>query len=174
MKSPRILPFLLSLLFLFGCDLIDKIRNLEIEIDTEVWKTIPVDITEEDDANINEPFTIDATSDPDIQEYQSKIKSFDVKEIYIRFLNYFDEVNGDITFNGTITIGNVYINVNEKPSEYLGRVMVVTPDQMALDMLNADLNQDNKLEGSIVGTVSGKPVSFTMEIYIEFVAIAEE
>ena len=60
MKNLRILPLVLSLLFLFGCDLIDQIKGLEaIDFDIEIVRSVPVDIDEDDPLTINETFTLD-------------------------------------------------------------------------------------------------------------------
>ncbi|MFN2127971.1 MAG: hypothetical protein ACK2TU_08950, partial [Anaerolineales bacterium] len=89
MKNLRLLPFLLFFLFQFHCNLIDEIKGLkEFEFDLDLSKSFPVDISEEDPNTINEVFTLDAKSNPDIADYLNDIEEYDIWSIAITITNY--------------------------------------------------------------------------------------
>jgi hypothetical protein len=172
MKNLRILPFLLSLLFLFGCDLIDKIRGLEtFEVDFDQCINRPVNISETDPDNIDEIYTISASNNPDLVDYLNDIEGWDVVYAYLQVFNFIGDE--ETSFSGTVSLGD-YVEpfTDIKPYEWSdGRMIYLDLDNEALAEINEDLNNDNKVIARITGTVSHQPVSF--DVYFCIQAIVE-
>ena len=178
MKNLRILPLILSLIFLLGCDLIDQIKGLEeIDFDIELVKTIPVNIDADDPKTVNETFTIDAKSNPDIIDFLDDITEYDIWAIFVNFSNYVGEPG--IVFEGTLKVGLFtadFTGMNAiVPSDYAdnGGAIYLDLNQDALEAINSALLAGHKLDCSIVGTVSDQPVSFIINIYVEGTVYAE-
>jgi len=177
MKNLRIIPpfvILLTLVLLlptqFGCDLIDKIKGLEtFEVDFDQCIDRTVDIAQDDPDNIHETFTISAEDNYDLVEYLSNIEGWDVIVAYLQV----SWINGDpeTTFSGTVTLGNYTQTFTDiKPYEWSdGRLVYLNLDNAALTALNEDLNNDNKIVGTISGKVSHQPVRFVVYLCIEAV-----
>ncbi len=178
MKNLRILPILLLLLLLFRCDLIDEIKGLdEIDFEIELYASRDVNIEEDDPDTINDTFVISATSNPDVAEYINDITEFDIWNIYIKIPFYQGE--DGIQFIGKINIGGFEADFTEEPyfvpsNLYnAGSIYYLSLNEANLQALNTKLLNEKKLEGSITGKVSGQPVAFTMDFYIEATVYAE-
>jgi hypothetical protein len=178
MKKLRILSLVLSLLFLFGCNLIDQIKGLEeIDFDIELVTSVPVDVDEDDPLTINETFTLDATTNKDVADNLNKITEYDVWAVYVTFSNY--DGADDIVFSGTLDIGPFTADFTGDnavtPSIYADNsgALYLDLNTAALELLNAALQAGHKLNCSVEGTVSGQPVSFTINIYLSGTVYAE-
>jgi hypothetical protein len=177
MKKLRILPLLLSLFFLFSCEKIKEVLNLKFDIETEVSTYRWVSIGPDDPLTIDDTFVINAADDWDIQDNLDKLDGYSVKRIYLIFSGYDGDV--DITFTGTVKLGDVSVSVSNLNVAALANSM--PPDeydlpisQSDLEKLAADLDADNQLQGSIVGSATDKPVSFAIEIWAELVVTVEK
>ena len=178
MKSPKILPLLLAILFIYGCGLIDEIRGLqEIDFDIELYASRQVDISEDDPLEVAEYFTVDAKSNTDVADYINDIVEYDIWNIYIMVPYY--EGENDILFDGTITIDGFsqsFTGTNAfNPSALYNSqgILYLNLNENALTTINTALINDHSVECSIVGTVSDKPVAFTLDFYIEGTVYAE-
>ena len=178
MKNLRILPLLLTFIFLGGCGLIDELQGLqEIDFDIELYASKDVDIGPDDSSEIDEPIIIDGTTNADIAEYINDIVEYDIWNIYIMVPEYKGE--DDILFEGTIKIGDYsedFYGMNALNPSMLYNTqsyLYLSLNQAALTSLNQTLIDTHKLTGSVVGTVSGKPVAFTLDFYIEATVYAE-
>jgi hypothetical protein len=176
MKNLRILPLLLFLVLLFRCDLIDEIRGIDdFEIPVELRGSIPVSVEADDPDNlINESFTYNAQTNPDVADNLEYIDSHNITRIWITVSNYVAD-SDDIVFDGTVLIEGVSINLSGAnsftPSEHVmpgGQILEVDLNPTAVSTLNQKLkDNDGILSGQVTGSVSDKPVSFTINIYIE-------
>ena len=178
MKNLRILPLLLLLALLFRCDLIDQIQGLyEIDCEIELYASRDVNIEEDDPDTINDTFVISATSNPDVAEYINDITGFEIWDIYIK-IPYYKGEDG-IQFIGKVNIGGYDLDFTEEPyfvpSELYnsGGIYYLSLNEANMQALNQKLFDEKKLEGSIIGKVSGQPVAFTMDFYIEATVYAE-
>jgi hypothetical protein len=178
MKNLRILPLLLLLVLLFRCDLIDEIKGLdEIDFEIELYASRDVNIEEDDPDTINDTFVISATSNPDVAEYINDITGFEIWDIYIK-IPYYKGEDG-IQFIGKVNIGGYDLDFTEEPyfvpSELYnsGGIYYLALNEANLQALNTKLLNEKKLEGSITGKVSGQPVAFTMDFYIDATVYAE-
>ena len=178
MKNLRILPLLLTFIFLIGCGLIDQLQDLqEVDFDIELYASKHVDIGPDDSSDINEPINIDANTNTDIRDYINDIVEYDIWNIYIKIPNYVGE--DDILFEGTITLGNYSEDfygqdaLNPSALYHSQGIMYMNLNQAALTSINQTLLDTHKLTGSVIGTVSGIPVAFTLDFYIEGTVYAE-
>ena len=174
---PRILPFFLLLLFLFSCEKIKEVLNLKFDIETEVSAFKWVEIGPDDPLTIDDTFVINAADDWDIQDNLDKLDGYSITRIYLIFSSYLGDE--DITFTGTVKLGDVSVSVSNLNVAALANSMPpeeydLPISQSDLEKLAADLDADNKLEGSIVGSATDKPVSFAIEIWAEIVVTVEK
>lgn len=171
MKKLRILPLLMSILLLSGCDLIDKIKGLEtFDVDFDACYTIPVNISEQDPSKVvNEQFTINAADNPDLVDYLSNIENWDIYIVYVQV--QWISGNQDVSFSGTVNVGSYSEDFTDiKPFEWAdGRYIYLDLDEAVLKNLNEDMQKDNKIEGSVTGTVSDQPVNFIIYLCVEAV-----
>ncbi len=173
MKNLRILPLVLLLLFLFRCDLIDKIKGIDnFEIPVELIGSIPVSVDADDPDNlVNESFTYNASANRDIADNLDCIDSHSITKIWITVSNYIAD-SDDIVFNGTVIIEGIDLGVNTfTPSDHIipgGQILEVDLSPAAISTLNQKLIDNfGILSGQVTGSVSDKPISFTINIYIE-------
>ena len=177
MKKLRLLPLAIALIAIIGCDLIDKVKDAStIPIDAEIFRRIYVNISENDDDKlVDEPFQILAQDNPDIAEYLADINTIDVNRVYITIEDY--QGDPSITFTGSISMVNGRVNIpltTVQPSEYTGmKVLELTLSNASLLILNEAMTENWAISGNISGTVSDKPVSFTIVIWVEVTAEAE-
>ena len=172
MKNLRFLPFFLFFLFQFHCNLIDQIKGLkEFEFELDLSKPFYVDISAEDPNSINEVFVLDASSDPDIAEYLSDINEYDIWTIAFTITDYVGAE--DILFSGTLDVGGFVVDLtgenalNPYQMAMAGGLYYLNLENDDLQMLNAVMLGNHKLQGSLVGTVSGQPVKFTINVWLQ-------
>ena len=119
MKNLRILPLVLSFLFLFGCDLIDKIKGLEtIEIPVVLSTDYPVYISETDPLDFNITDYLTTENNPDLVEYINDVEGYDLisATLVVSMWTLGDE---SITFSGTATLGPYEESItNVNPYDY--------------------------------------------------------
>ena len=171
MKNLIFLSFLLFFLFQSHCNLIDQLKAKEFEFELQLDESFYVDIAAEDPNSINEVFVLDASSDPDIADHLKDINEYDIWTITIIITNY--EGAEDIKFSGTLQVGSFI-------ADYTGENAII-PYQLAtsgglhylnldmddLEILNAAMLGSHELQGTLVGTVSGQPVKFTVTVHLE-------
>jgi len=90
-------------LLLGGCEKTQDL--LDVNFDTTLTKTIPVVVTTTDEMTTF--VTLDATSDPEIMKYASKIKSYEITELTFAVENYNTAILSEIYFNGVVGFSNI-------------------------------------------------------------------
>jgi len=177
MKKLRLLPLAIALIAIIGCDLIDKVNDAKtIDIPTEVFRKIPVAVAEDDEGKlVNEPFYILAEDNPDIADYLADVNAITVQRVYLTVEDYLGDPG--ITFTGSVSMENGMVNIpltTFQPSLYTGgNSLEVTLNSGALLILNEAMTERWAIQGTVSGTVSDKPVSFTIVVWVEVVAEAE-
>lgn len=150
------------------CNLFEDLKT--VNFDQTFSHSESINISEEDPLTINEEFIVSATTNYKVEQYKDKIKSYTVKKISYQILNY----NGDpaITMSGTIEFGAVSASIDEL---YLTNDSEIELDLDPSDLAEVaqDLENGNEVAGSIVGSVSDKPVSFTLKLIFEISFEAE-
>lgn len=177
MKNLRLLPLVIALMTFISCDLIDQIKDAStIDIETEVIKKIPVAVAEDDEDNlVDHSFYILAEDNADIRDYLADVNSIDVRRVYLTVEQYVGDES--ITFTGSISMVNGLVNIpltTVQPSLYTGmNALELTLNNAALLILNEAMTENWAIDGIISGTVSDKPVSFTIVIWVAVIAEAE-
>jgi hypothetical protein len=95
----KLAKFLLPMVLILGsCE--ETKDLLDVNFDTTLTKTIPVAAASTDEMTTF--VTLDATSDPEIMKYASKIKSYEISELTFAVENYNTTITSEIYFNGVI------------------------------------------------------------------------
>ncbi len=94
---------LLFMLFFGSCDSVEDLADVSFE--STLSKTIPVAAASTDEMTTF--VTLDATSDPEIMKYASKIKSYEISELTFAVENYNTTISSEIYFNGVIGFSKV-------------------------------------------------------------------
>ena len=159
--------FLFGALFIIaGCDLFEDLGT--VNLSTTFSHSENFSISQDDPSEISQDFTVNATTDNEINRYREKIKSYTVKRVAIQILNYVGEEG--ITISGTIELGNASVTISNLDLSELfqsGAEYELDLDENDLLVVAAALEAGNEVTGSISGTVSGKPVDFTIKFIFE-------
>ena len=161
-----------ALFVMAKCSLFDELGT--INLDSTFSHSEDVSISENDPSTISEDFTVSATTDSEINRYKDKIKSYSVNSITLQILNY-EGVDG-ITMRGTLEFGNVIVEINNLDLSALdqsGEEMELNIPMDDLAEVAQELEGGNDVSGSIEGTVSDKPVSFTLKLNFDVSLEAE-
>lgn len=172
---------LVSLTTLFtSCDLFDKADD--IDFDTTLEETIFI-AEEGTGTNVaySETIIIDATSDPDIEEYKDKIKGFTIKKISYQVTNF---VGASLsTFSGTVAFGDAALatstvsatitNLNLQQASTSGTIYELTFNQTDIDKIAALLLDDKAVKIYLNGTLSQTPASCNVNVVLEVTVKAD-
>lgn len=165
MKTNALLYILL--LFFFGtfssCDLLDKADDVSFDV------TLPLDFVINETAdnpsgkNYTDSKLLDATSDPDVAKYASKIKAFTVNKVTYT-------VSGANPNTVTFTNGTLKVNSTGKTIASASSVSLsnsteteLTTDTAGFNELAAKLLDDKQELILLNGTLSKTPVAFTVK-----------
>ncbi len=159
---------IISLATLFGCNKIESLGTVDVNGDIE--KDFNVSITSSDPSTFTDTFNIEAGSNSHIAKYLSQIKSYTVSKVTYRIANY-SGAQG-VTLTGHIKFGSIsydLTNVDLKTLSDNATVTTIPFDKVSLDAIAADFKDGNSVAGTIDGTVSDKPVSFTVAVVVSAV-----
>ena len=150
------------------CDLFDDVGT--VNLNSTFSHSEEISISDTDPLTISEDFTVSATSDSQIEQYKEKIKSYTVEKISYQILNYVGEP--DITLSGTVEFGAVSATLsNVDLSDETMTDLDLDPDDLA--EVAQDLEAGNDVSGSLNGSISDQPASFTVKLYFEVAFEAE-
>jgi len=164
---------LLFMLFLGSCSPGDE-NPAGVSFDTTLSKTIPVAATSTDEMTTF--VTIDATTDPEIQKYSTKIKSYEVTELTFAVENYNTAILSEIYYNGvfgfsaisesnpTKTCGISPLNITHIAAT--GSFTVNSCTALAND-LAAVLKDENATKIYLKGAFTKAPLSFNFIVTIK-------
>jgi len=168
------LPIIAFVVLLSGCNLLEE--NLTTDIDTELYQTFEVNITDEgSNISYSETETIAAGDDPDLDEYIDNIKNYTVKNVFYSVKNY--NGNPQITFTGSILYSDQAINEGKVLSgfeEFLissiaddGVKHELPYENGALANAAGILKENNAIKVYLDGVFSEGPVNFELTIYYD-------
>jgi len=176
MKTKSFLSILLLIVFgtFSSCDLFDEADD--VSFDTTIPLTFVINETADNPGGKAYTATqlLDATSDPEVARYASKIKEFKVNRITYSI----SSVNpGGITFNsGEILVSSTGTKIATAGNVALTSVSDVelTANTAGFNELAAKLLDDKKEEIKLQGTLTKTPVAFTLscKFYITVTANA--
>ncbi|MBA4053184.1 MAG: hypothetical protein C0490_00585 [Marivirga sp.] len=157
-----------------ACDLLDKADD--VNFDASVEETIL--ITEENEGNnvaYTETITLDATSDPDISKYKSKISGFIIKKISYQVVS-FDGQTG-ATFSGTLSFGDAsqgtptvaatVNNLNLQQAYTSGQTFDLVINQSDVDKIAAMLKDDKAVKLYLNGLLSATPLFSSIRVILD-------
>ena len=157
-----------------SCDLFDKVDD--VNFDTSLEQTI--NITEESTGTnvaYSETILLDATSDPDIDEYKDKISGFTIKKVSYQVTS-FDGASVS-TFSGTLAFGDASLttstvsatitNLNLQQAYTSGQIFELTFNQADADKIAALLKDDKAVKIYLNGTLSQTPVYAIVNVIVD-------
>ena len=164
----------------FSCDLLDDADD--VSFDTTLEQNI---YAAESNPGTNvahdEVITLDATTDPDINEYKSKIKGFKIKKITYKVTS-FDGTPGT-TFSGTLAFGDAstsassvaatITNLNLSAGVTNGTEFEVTLDPADVNEVQAMLKSDKAVKIYLDGTLTQTPAYFTLHVILDVTVEAD-
>jgi len=165
---------ILSALSIASCDLLDKADD--VNFDATLEETIS--ITEQDagtNVAYSETITLDATTDPDINEYKNKITGFTVKKVSYQIISYDGPTNA--TFSGNISFGDASTttptvaaaisNLNFQTANAAQTIFDLPINQADIDKIASLLKDDKAVKIYLNGTLSSTPLYATIRVILE-------
>ena len=166
---------LVSFTILFtSCDLFDKVDD--VNFDATLEETIS--ITEESTGTnvaYSETILLDATSDPDIDQYKDKISGFTIKKVSYQVTS-FDGASVS-TFSGTLAFGDASLNtstvsatitnLNLQQAYTSGQIYELTFNQADADKIATMLKEDKAVKIYLNGTLSQTPVYCLVNVIVD-------
>jgi hypothetical protein len=159
---------------LSSCDLLDKADD--VNFDATLEETIAVsEETVGTNVAYSETITLDATSDPDINEYKNKITGFTVKKVSYQIVGYDGPSNG--TFSGTLSFGDASTttptvaaaisNLNFQTANAAQTIFDLPINQADVDKIAALLKDDKAVKIYLNGTLSATPLYASVRVILE-------
>ena len=164
-----------SLTILFtSCDLFDSVDD--VDFDATLEQTI--NITEEStatDVAYTKTIILDATSDPDINDYKEKIKGFTIKKISYQVTSFtgasLSTFSGNLAFGdaslATSAVAATITNLNLQQAFTSATLYELTFNQADVDKIEALLLDDKAVKIYLTGTLSQTPVICDVNIIVE-------
>jgi hypothetical protein len=180
LKSRAILMMAVSAPLFLSCDLLDDADD--VSFDTTLEQNIyAAESNPGTNVDYDEVITLDATTDPDINEYKEKIKGFKINSITYKVTS-FDGTPGS-TFSGTLAFGDAststssvaatITNLDLSAALTSGTEFEVTIDQADVNEIQAMLKSDKAVKIYLDGTLSETPVYFTLHIILDVTVEAD-
>jgi hypothetical protein len=177
MKKRAKLPILLLVVFsaFSSCDLLDKADD--VSFDTTIPLTFIIDENAVSDVPVSysDSQLLDATSDPEVAKYASKIKEFKVNKVTYTISPGADPSTVIFT-NGTLKVSSTGKTIASVTSVSLTNTSEteLTADTAGFNELASKLLDDKKELVLMNGTLSKTPVAFTVKFnfYITITANA--
>lgn len=166
------LVLLVSFTTLFAsCDLFEDADDIDFDATLEETITITEESTGTNVAYA-ETIILDATADPDIDEYKDKITGFTIKKISYQVTSY--DGPSLCTFSGTLAFGDASLatstvsatitNLNLQQAFTSAQVFDLTFSQGDADKIAALLKDDKAVKIYLNGTLSQTPVFCTVRV----------
>lgn len=174
LKALSLVVLALTTTLFTACDLLDKAKN--IDFDATLEETIFVN-EENEGTNVTytETITLDATTDPDIDKYKSKITGFTIKKVSYQITSY-DGPTGS-TFSGTLSFGDAsqttptvaatIANLDFQQAYTSGQVFELTINQADVDKIATMLKDDKAVKLYLNGLLSATPLYSSIKVILE-------
>jgi len=174
LNSLSIVVLALATTLFAACDLLDKADD--VDFDATLEETI---IVTEEDEGTNVPYTktivLDATSDPDINKYKSKIQGFTVKKVSYQVTS-FDGPEG-ATFSGNLSFGEAtqstptvavtITNLNLQQAYTSAQIFDLSINQTDIDKIATLLKDDKAVKLYLDGLLSATPLFTNVRVILE-------
>ena len=174
----NILLVMLSILFLPGCSLFDKIDD--ISFDSKLTETLDVvDNSTGQNVAYSEIIVIHATTDSEINKYLDKIKGFSLNKLTYQVVGNSSQQQG-ITFSGSFSYSaiassstTVLATITNLNLDDLSTVHNLPISQSDIKAINNLLKNDKAIKFYLEGFVSETPVSVLVEITLDVTVEAD-
>ena len=168
------------LTLLAGCDLFKDIDD--VSFDSTLSENIVVSESNTGTSVANsEIIVLDATTDPDINQYKDKIKGIKINKISYQVVTF--SATDPVTLSGTISFGESTTNsptviasvasLNLKEAFVNGTVYELPVQQADIDKISALLKDDKAVKIYLNSVLSKTPVSFTIELIMDVTVEAD-
>lgn len=165
--------------FFSGCDKVDDLTDFEFHSDLE--ESIPVvdENTSDTEKAYSHDILIDASTDTEIQKYQSKIKSFKIDKISYTIDDSENKTkgvkfNGDLGFSasdgGSATILTTITNLDLDDHTTVHEITLAPAD---LDKIAGYLNTNRTFKVYLNGKVSKTPINIIVNVKTEVTVVAK-
>ena len=162
------------------CDKIDELDD--VDFDAPLEGSINVNAPS---AGTNVPYSdviiLDAMTDPDINEYASKIKSFTINSIRYQIISY--DGPADALFSGTIAFGEAFQstasvfatidNFDLQQAYTTGQIFDLTFSPADITTIQNFLLNDKAVNIYLDGSLSETPLYCTIKIYLDVTVKAD-
>lgn len=163
-----------------ACDLLDDADDIDFDATLEQ----SINVTEAStgtNVNYAETIILDATDDPDIDEYKDKITGFTINKVSYQITG-FDGTAGT-TFTGTLSFGDASLatstvsatitNLNLQTANSSGQIFDLTISQADVDKVAALLKDDKAVKIYLDGVLSNTPLYCTVRVILEVTVKAD-
>lgn len=168
------------LTLLAGCDLFNDLDD--VSFDSTLSENI---VVSESGTGTNvtnsEIIVLDATIDPDINQYKDKIKGIKINKISYQVVSY--SATDPISLSGTISFGEsttssptvvaTVASLNLKEAFLNGTVYELPVQQADIDTISALLKDDKAVKIYLNSVLSKTPVAFTIELIMDVTVEAD-
>ncbi|NJM26790.1 MAG: hypothetical protein HC859_16260 [Bacteroidia bacterium] len=162
-----------------GCDWFDSVDDVSFGSTLEEDISVAEDNSGENVA-YEKTIVLDATADPDIDKYKSKIKGFKINNISYQVTGYDGLAT---TFNGSLAFGDAsstspqvlasITNLNLQTAFLNGTVFDLSLSQGDVDTIAGLLKDDKAVKLYLTGTLSQTPVYFTVHVILDVTVEAD-
>ena len=170
MKKTRI--YLLSICLIFGLYACEETKELaDVTFNTTLIQSLPVDVNST--SEMTSSIVLDATVDPEINQYAEKIKKYEITELLFAIENYIAPNEDEIYFNGSFGFSDKTENQASSscPADNLnithwantGNFEISTCAGI-LNEISQKLTNDNAVKLYMTGTFTKEPVSFDLKV----------
>ena len=175
MKTTKAIFIPLCLFVLWGCSKSSEPGTVQFE--TTLTTNVHVSETSSaTDQDISVSALLDATTDPQIQQYASNIESYTVDSVVFAIVNYSSSLSDEIYFGGDFGFGNASASspaatcsVNHLPVTHVegtGFFPLMPCTSITGDIANI-LGQGTSLKIFMDGALTKAPVSFTVQVKLK-------
>jgi hypothetical protein len=168
------------LTLLAGCDLFNDLGTVSFDSTLSEEIVVSESSTGTNVAN-SKTIVLDATTDPDINQYKDKIKGIKVNKISYQVVSF--SATDPVILSGTMAFGEsttssptviaAVTSLNLKEAFLNGTVYDLTVPQADIDKISALLKDDKAVKIYLNSTLSKTPVSFTIEIILNVTVEAD-
>ncbi len=173
MKKTRI--YLLCICFMLCLIACEETKDLaDVTFPTTLVKSLPVDVSST--SEMTSSIVLDATVDPEINQYADKIKKYEITELLFAIENYSAPTEDEIYFNGSfgfsaksqnqpaVSCAADFINITHWKNT--GSFPISTCDEI-LEGISQTFTSENAVKIYMKGTFSKEPVKFDLIVTVK-------
>jgi len=167
LKISLSLLLILAFPFFFSCDELEELTTFDLNTKSGIDREVT--ISENDPLTFSTTFTLSMASNPDIQDYITKIKEYKVNKVTYQIRSFSGPSEENVLLSGVLKFGTVDVDldkVNLTQMYLMGTTANLDLTDPELVNLAKALESTKSITGSLAGEVTDKPVYFI--VYFEF------